>query len=117
MSQDLASLDADLNTLTSEGKILDGLEKYYADNCRFREGNEPPIEGKAAQRERLSELFASLKGFNGATLHSSTVGDGVTFGEWTFDMVDGNGEAMVWNEVLVRHWQDGLVVSERYYQA
>ena len=109
--------DAELNALNREGKILEGLDLFYADDCTFQEGNEEPIRGKATQRERLSEMFASLKGFNGATLHSQAVGDGVSMTEWTFDMTGGEGESIIWNEVLVRHWKDGKVVRERFYQA
>lgn len=113
----LQDLDTQVNTLTLAGKILDALDLHYSDDCSFQEGNEAPIEGKATQRARLSELFASLERFNGATLHSQTIGDGVTMTEWTFDMTGGNGESMVWNEVLVRRWQDNKIVSERFYQA
>lgn len=117
MNHDLKHLDHQLNSLTARGEILDGLDRFYADDCQLQEGNEAPIEGKAAQRERLSGLFDSLKAFNGATLHHASVGGGTTFSEWTFDMVAGDGEPMLWNEVLVRRWRDGQVVHERYYQA
>ena len=109
--------DTQLNSLNREGKILEGLDQFYADDCTFQEGNEEPIRGKRTQRERLSEMFAGLKRFNGATLHGQAIGDGVSMTEWTFDMTGGDGQAIVWNETLVRHWQDGMVVRERFYQA
>ncbi|MHC4986837.1 MAG: YybH family protein, partial [Planctomycetota bacterium] len=109
--------DSELNALNTEGKILDGLDRFYADDCTFQEGNEEPIRGKAAQRERLSKLFASLKGFNGATLHAQAIGDGLSVTEWTFDMTGGDGQPIIWNEVLVRQWDDDKVVNERFYQA
>ncbi len=109
--------DSKLNALNREGKILEGLDAFYADDCTFLVGNEEPIRGKAVQRDRLSKMFASLKGFNGATLHSQAVGDGVTVTEWTFDMTAGDGQPIIWNEVLVRHWNGGNVVRERFYQA
>lgn len=114
---DIEQLDNQLNALNRQGKILDGLDRFYADDCTFQEGNEEPIRGKATQRDRLSKMFASLKGFNGATLHSQAVGDGLTMSEWTFDMTGGDGQSIIWNEVLVRHWHGGQVVRERFYQA
>lgn len=118
MSRDqIEQQDTKLNALNREGKILEGLDLYYAEDCTFQEGNEEPIRGKATQRERLSEMFASLQGFNGATLHSQAVGDGVTVTEWTFDMTGGEGEEIIWNEVLVRNWSGDQVVRERFYQA
>ena len=114
---DIETLDSNLNALNREGKILDGLDQHYAEDCTFQEGNEEPIRGKATQKARLSEMFASLQGFNGATLHSQAVGDGVSVTEWTFDMTGGDGEPIIWNEVLVRHWNGDKVVRERFYQA
>ncbi len=114
---DLEQLDSRLNSLNLKGKILEGLDEFYADDCSFREGNGEPVQGKAAQRERLSTMFASLKSFNGATLHAQTIGDDVTLTEWTFDMTGGDGEPMLWNEVLARRWADGKVIDERFYQA
>lgn len=114
---EIKHLDDGLNTLNREGKILDGLDAYYADDCTFQEGNETPVRGKAVQRARLSEMFATLKAFNGATLHNQAVGDGVSVTEWTFDMTGGDGQPIIWNEVLVRHWSHDKVVRERFYQA
>jgi len=112
----IAELDSRLNQVTAAGKILDALEEFYADDCIFQEGNQDPRLGKKAQRQHLESFFKTLKAFNGATLHSEAVGDGVTLSEWTFDMVGPDGP-LVWNEILRRQWRDGKVVSERYYTA
>lgn len=106
----------DLNAMTAAGKILDALEAFYADDCTFQEGNQTPRKGRKAQHDHLSAFFKTLKAFNGATLRSAGVGDDVTLNEWTFDMVGPNGP-ILWNEILVRRWRDGKVVSERYYTA
>ena len=112
----IKELDDQLNALNAAGKILDGLDQFYAEDCTFQEGNGDLIEGRATQHARLSTMFATLKAFNGATLRSQGVGDNVTLTEWTFDMVGPDGP-ILWNEVLRRQWKDGKVVSERFYQA
>ena len=109
--------DSELNALIRKGEILDGIELHYADDCTFQEGNNEPIQGKATQLKRLSEMFEGLRSFDGATLHSQAVGDGVTLTEWTFNMTSANGDPIVWNEVLARQWNNDKVVRERYYQA
>jgi len=116
-NNEIQDLDSRLNELNRNGKILDGLEEFYAETCVFQEGNEAPIVGKEAQRDRLSAMFATLKGFNGATLHGQAVQGATTFTEWTFDMTGSDDERIVWNEVLVRHWENGKVVRERFYKA
>ncbi len=35
--------------------------------------------------------------------------------EWTFNLTGGDGDKIVWNEVLVRRWNDGKIVAEKYY--
>lgn len=114
---ELTRHDSDLNALVRKGLILDGLDQHFADDCTFQEGKDAPIEGRATQYKRLEEMFSGLKSFDGATLHSQAIGDGVTLTEWTFNMTAGNGDPIVWNEVLSRQWNNGKVVRERYYQA
>ena len=109
--------DNALNALNREGNILEGLDQFYADDCTFQEGTEELIRGKATQKDRLTAMFATLKSFNGASLHTQAIGDGVSVTEWTFDMTGGDDQPIVWHEVLVRHWMDGKVVRERFYQA
>ena len=112
----IEQLDDQLNNMTAAGQILDALERFYAEDCTFQEGNQEPRNGRATQHAHLSRFFDTLKQFNGATLHSRGVGDTVTLSEWTFDMVGPDGP-IVWHEILRRRWADGKVVSERYYTA
>jgi ketosteroid isomerase-like protein len=113
----LQRLESELNDTVAKGQILEALSEFYADDCTFVEGDGSRRESKKAQHEHLSAFFATLKGFNGATLHGQSTGDDVSMSEWTFDMVGPDEESIVWNEVLVRRWRDGKVVSERFYQA
>lgn len=113
---DIHSLEDQLNQMTKAGKILDALEQFYDSDCTFQEGNQPARKGRKTQHDHLSAFFATLKKFNGATLHAHGVGTDTTISEWTFDMVGPNGP-IVWNEVLRRKWKNGKIVSERYYTA
>ena len=114
--KDLHTLETELNAMTASGKILEALEAYYAPDCTFQEGNAEPRKGRQTDPEFLTAFFASLKAFNGATLHAQAVGDNVTMSEWTFDLVGPDGP-IIWNEILRRTWKDGKVVSERFYTA
>lgn len=117
MSSNIETQESELNGMTGQGKILDALAKCYADDCTFEEGNGGRRASKQAQHEYLSSFFKTLKAFNGATLHGQAVGRDYSASEWTFDMTGGDGQHMLWNEVLVRRWKDGKVVSEKFYQA
>jgi len=116
MTKNLASLEAAVNDLTREGKMLDSIEQHYADNCKFIESDGSSRQSKAEQVAHLSGFFGTLKSFDGATLHGSAIGNDYATSEWTFNMTADDGSKIEWNEVLVRSWKDGKVVSEDYYQ-
>ncbi len=115
MNSDLAKAEAAVCDMTKQGKIIEGIDQYYADHCVFTEADGSSRANKAAQKAHLGGFFSSLKSFDGATLHAHSIGDNVGMSEWTFKMTGGDGKAIVWNEVLVRKWQNGKVVSEKYY--
>ncbi len=117
MGDRLDELESELNAMTARGEMLDALDRFYAPDCTFQEGDGSRRETRQAQRDHLAAFFATLKGLNGATLHAASVGPDVSMSEWTFDMTGGDGSSIVWNEVLVRRWRNGKVVSERFYQA
>jgi len=116
MTATIAELETASNALTKQGQILDSIDRFYAEDCVFTESDGSSRSSKSAQRAHLEGFFASLKSFEGATLHNQAVGDGCSMSEWTFKMTGGDGAAIVWNEVLVRTWKDGLITSEKYYQ-
>ena len=113
---ELTRLESELNEMTRRGDLLEALDKFYDAGCTFQEGNQPAKRGRDAQHAHLSGFIKTLKSFDGATLHSQSVGDGTTHSEWTFDMTGPKGPIQ-WNEVLSRRWRDGKVVSERFYTA
>lgn len=115
MTQQLASLEAAVNDLTMQGKIIESIDQHYADNCVFTESDGSTRQSRQAEREHLVKFFDSLKSFDGAKLHGQSVGDDVSMSEWTFNMTGGDGNKIVWNEVLVRRWDDGKIVAEKYY--
>lgn len=115
--EDVKSLDMALNAMIAKGEMVEATEKFYADSCSYQEGNQPPRSGgKEGHKKYLADFFKTVTKVNGITLHSQTVGDGVSMSEWTFDLTTTNGP-ILWNEVLRRRWQNGKVVSERFYTA
>ena len=116
MTDNIAALESAVNKLTKEGKILESIEQYYADDCVFIETDGSSRQSKAEQATFLAGFFESLSSFDGAALHGEAVGDNFSASEWTFNMTAGDGEKIEWNEVLIRTWNDGKITSEKYYQ-
>lgn len=112
---DLTNLETQLNALIQKGEMIAATQQFYADDCTYQEGNQPPrAGGKAAHVEYLTNFFKTVTSVNRITLHAQAVGANVTLSEWTFDLATTNGP-ILWNEVLRRQWKDGKVISERFY--
>ena len=115
--ENLKTLVSELDAMIAKGEMVEATEKFYANGCVYQEGNQPPrTGGKEGHKAYLSGFFKTVTKVNGLTLHSQTVGDGITMSEWTFDIATSNGPVL-WNEVLRRRWENGKVVSERFYTA
>ena len=115
--EDLKTLVKELDAMIAKGEMVEAVGKFYADDCVWQEGNkEPRTGGNEGQKAYLTAFFSTVTKVNGLTLHSQTVGDDITMSEWTFDLDTTNGPVL-WNEVLRRRWENGKVVSERFYTA
>lgn len=115
MHTSILAAEAASNALTAQGKILESIDQFYADDCVFIEPDGSRRNSRKEERAHLEGFFASLKSFDGATLHAQAVGDNVSMSEWTFRMTGGDGKPIVWHEVLARKWRDGKIISEKYY--
>ena len=114
---DLTNQVTELDRLTANGKIMEALDKFYHPDVVTREGNGEELKGKDNHKKKLEAFFSDIESVNDITLHSYAIGDNVSLSEFTFDMVKSDGSRILWNEVLRRKWQDGLVIDERYYTA
>lgn len=115
--EDLKTLETKLNALIAKGDMIEAVGQYHAADCIYQEGTQPPRSGgKKGQKDYLSAFFKTVKAVNALTLHGQSIGDGITMSEWTFDLTTDSGPVL-WNEVHRRRWQNGKVISERYYTA
>lgn len=106
-----------LDQMILDGQILPVVDQYFHRDVQTQEGNDAPVVGKAAHRQKLEHFFANIGAVNGIQLHSQAIGEDVTMSEFTFDLTQKDGNKILWNEVLRRKWQDGQVIHERYYTA
>lgn len=112
---DVATLDQELNQMVLNGQAMEAFEKFYSEDVVMQENSNEPVVGKDANRKREEEFFASLEEFHGAgVLASASAGDR-SFSEWWMDVTIRGAGRVKMEQVTVRSWKDGLVVSERFY--
>ena len=112
----IAELDAELNQMILEGRALEAFDKFYAEGCVMIEQGMEPFAGKALNRKREEDFFGKITDFRAGDLKDVAVGDGVTFSTWHFDYTHAEWGDVKYDQVAVRHWEDGQVVSERFFK-
>jgi hypothetical protein len=81
----------------------------WAANNQILNGKEAILKGPKKTVEAISKV-------NGITLHSSGVGDDVSYAEFTFDFETKDGNHIVWHEVILSKWKNGHIVHEEYFK-
>lgn len=114
-TKNLKALNEELDQMILSGKALEAFEKFYADDVEMRENSDPPTKGKDANRKRELEFFDSVERFNGAEVRSSSAGDDVSFSEWMMDVTLKGNQRRKLEQITVRRWKNGKIVSERFY--
>lgn len=99
------------------GKLMDGFEKYYADDVVMQELGEEPRKGKHINREREINFVSGIKEFHGGGILgiASDEAKGQTFVESWMDVTFSGGHRAKLQQVAIQKWEDGLIVSEIFY--
>lgn len=113
-------LEARVNDLVSyirEGRILEAMQEFYADDAQMQENNNPPTTGLAANVERERQFLASVKtwlGFEvGAIAVDAQRGKTTIQSTLAFEGVDGKTYRS--DQVAVQTWRDGKIAHEKFY--
>ena len=115
MSKIVAELERELNQALQDQKVLEAFEQFYADDVVMQENSGEPCRGKEANRQRTLEWAGTVSQFHGARLIGSAISDNRAYSEWEYDATYKNGKRYQINQVAVRVWRHGKVVSERFY--
>ena len=111
----ISKLDQELNAMVLGGKALEAFDAFYADDVVMQENDGEARVGKGPNREYEEGFFSSIAEVHEFALHSSAVGDSVSFSDWTFDITFKDGNRVKMNQVSKREWKDGKVVGERFF--
>ncbi len=114
-SVDLNNRLNDLFAYIREGRIIDAMNDFYAEDAIMQENLEPPTVGREANIEREKQFLSMVKEWKSFEITAQGVGDNVTFYETIMDWISTNGTPVHVEQVVVAKWQDGKIVHERYY--
>jgi hypothetical protein len=105
----------DLFSYIREGRILDAINEFYAEDAVMQENSLPPTVGREANLEREKQFLSTVKDWQLFDVTAKGVGEDVTFYETVMDWVITDGTPVHVEQVVVAKWQDGKIINERYY--
>ena len=97
------------------GRIMDAMKEFYADDVVMEEPAYGKTVGLAANLEREQKFVDSVKEFKGFRADNVAAGDDVSFYENVMDWVDVDGNDVHVEQISVAEWKDGKIVHERFY--
>ena len=100
-----------------EGRIMDAMKEFYAQNVVMEEPMYGATDGLAANLEREQKFVDSVKEFRGFEAKNVSIGENSAIYENVMDWVDVKGQEIHVEQVAVQEWKDGKIVRERFYYA
>ncbi|MBA3541469.1 MAG: nuclear transport factor 2 family protein, partial [Deltaproteobacteria bacterium] len=114
MSNTLA-LDTRVNELVFSGKAMEAFEEFYDEDVIMQENTEAEYVGKAFNRKREQDFFATIEAWHGGSVIANAANGDVSFSESTMDVtLKGVGRIQM-AQATVRRWKNGKIVHERFY--
>lgn len=107
----------DLYDMIGKGQLMDGYEKYYAENVVMQELGELERVGKEINREYELKFLSNVEGFHdmGIPAMVSDEETGIVMIENWMDLTMKEYGRMKMEQVCVQQWQDGQIVKERFF--
>lgn len=107
----------DLLSLLSQGQFIEAQEKYLSENVTLAEGNDTPKSGKANVIAQEKEVLSGVGEFIRYEAFNTAVNGNVSFYEGVMEYVQKDGVHVKVEQTVVDKWEDGKIVSERFYHA
>jgi hypothetical protein len=99
------------------GKIMEAMKEFYADDVVMDEPSYGKTVGLAANLAREQKFVDSVKAFKNFETPAVAVGEGVSSYENVMDWTDTEDNDIHVEQVAVQKWKDGKIVHERFYYA
>ncbi|MEM9077231.1 MAG: SnoaL-like domain-containing protein [Bacteroidota bacterium] len=116
--QELLTKANEVVDLLAEGKFIEAMENYLADDVQLFEGNNPAKVGKAFTIAEEQKLLDTVTAFHGYTVTSGPAVKGdTTFYEAVMEFDTNDGTQHRFEQAVRTQWKDGKIVNERYYHA
>jgi ketosteroid isomerase-like protein len=103
-----------LVTAVEEGRVLEAMQEFYADDVVMQESNGTATVGKAANLERERQFFGSITDARTRALSVLVDGDHAAV-HWLFEFTGADGARFRMDQVALQTWRGERIAHERFY--
>ena len=104
-----------LNTMIQQGRIMEAMDEFYADEVVMAENDAEPTVGLEANLERERD-FVNNTQWHGLELQDVVVNGDTSMVRWWLDFTNSNyGQRLAFTQVAFQRWVEGKIVEERFY--
>jgi hypothetical protein len=121
MSESLLDITKRMIEGLKEGKFVEGMEEFYADDAVNEEPTGATVEGKDKIIANEKEILSNVAAYHGIEIKSIGVGEddgsgnGVTFAEYKLSVDMKDGSKFNPDQVQVTRWENGKVKHAKFY--
>jgi hypothetical protein len=98
-----------------EGRILDAMREFYAEEVVMEEPLYGTTTGLEANLAREEQFVSAVKEIRNFAVSRMAVGEDTAFYENVMDWLGVDGNEYHIEQVSVQTWKDGKIVHERFY--
>jgi ketosteroid isomerase-like protein len=99
----------------AQGRIMDGMREFYAEDVVMEEPLYGKTVGLAANLAREEKFVASVQEFRKFEVPRQATGENCALYENEMEWVGVDGKEYRIQQVSVQTWRDGKIVHERFY--
>jgi predicted flap endonuclease-1-like 5' DNA nuclease len=104
-----------LDAKVLSGDIIGAFDQYAADNVITHSNADDITRSKAEKMQGLQWFLGNVASVNSIERQGVAIkGDNESHSQFTFNFTNHQGEALVYNEVIRRVWNNGLIIEEQY---
>jgi len=120
MSKSLTDMHTQVIDYLKQGKFVEGIEEFYAEDATAQENTNAPTVGRATMVKNERAFLTTVTAYHGIEVLATAIddqggGNGVVFYEaiMQWDQSD-KGHVSV-NQVVVERWKNGKIAHIRFY--
>jgi hypothetical protein len=104
-----------LIAVVEQGKFVEALQEFYAEDASMQENAAPPRVGLATLVAHERRVMAAFKGTRARRLDEALVqGDRVVI-HWLFEFETAAGATVTLDELAYQLWRGDKIVTERFF--